>query len=155
MIRAHILWKVVIQQSESLSTSFKTNMYMYMYVCSKLNSHHSTFSECNPIHALTLTYSVGMICFALLWCRITLYTVSGTKSNTRFKYTSSFCKIRNTMLLLASHKTLLYTSILGPTCTLSIFSLPFPPLLRHFLFFFSKHTIYAEARAQSKYASHT
>uniref|UniRef100_A0A0E9QVY4 Uncharacterized protein n=1 Tax=Anguilla anguilla TaxID=7936 RepID=A0A0E9QVY4_ANGAN len=31
-----------------------------------------------------------MVVLALLKCRATLYTVSGTKSSTRFRYTSSF-----------------------------------------------------------------
>ena len=71
-------------QWKSVQHSFKTNM---------LQTELTSF-QCNYPYPLTLTYSVGMICFALLWCRITLYTVSGTKSNTRFKYTSSFCRIR-------------------------------------------------------------
>lgn len=37
---------------------------------------------------------MGMVVLALLKCRATLYTVSGTKSSTRFKYTSSFWKER-------------------------------------------------------------
>lgn len=40
---------------------------------------------------LTFTYMIGMMLLALLKCLATLYTVSGTKSRTRLRYTSSFC----------------------------------------------------------------
>ena len=41
---------------------------------------------------LTFIYRIGRVCLDLLYCRATLYTVSGTYSNTRLRYTSSFWK---------------------------------------------------------------
>ena len=49
----------------------------------------------NHMYVHTLMYMTGMICRDLKWCLMTRYTVFGTKSSTRFRYTSSFWEERD------------------------------------------------------------